>query len=331
MTQNKSIPVSIITGFLGSGKTTLLNQLIANNPDKKFAIIENEFGDISIDQELVVGVDEGVFELSNGCICCSLNNELGEVLQKLASNQYQFDHLLIETTGIAEPDAIASAFIGPGKGKTFVLDGTICIADAGFILKNIEERGEAVKQISFADAIILNKTDTIEAAEVSTIEQSLKKLNHDAPIIKAQYGKIETLNILKLQAYDWQRIEQELVPHHDNHSHDEHHDHHNHDHHHSDLTAHSFELKAPLDAAAFEHWMSMLVTFSGSQIYRIKGILNIKDEPNKIIFQSVRTSSKINIGNIWEDPLLRTTKIVFIGYNIERKPLEKGLNSCISK
>jgi G3E family GTPase len=314
---NSKIPVTIITGFLGAGKTTLLNSIIARYPDLKFAIIENEFGDIPIDQELVVGLDEGIFELSNGCICCTLNSELGEVLQKLASDNYQFDHLLIETTGIAEPDAVAAAFIGPGKGKTFELDGTICVADAQYIEQNLSERGEAVKQVSFADLIMLSKTDTIGETEIKKAETAIRAINENAPLIRKQNQLPDNPNLLNLQAYNWKKVEKELMTHHE-HVHDK-------------LASHSFMIEQPLDPANFEHWMSMLITFSGSQLYRIKGVLNIKDEAHKMIFQSVRNTNKINVGEKWRDDEQRQTRIVFIGYNIDRKPLEKGLNSCISK
>ncbi len=160
MTESK-VPVTIITGFLGAGKTTLLNRLIAGYPEKKFAIIENEFGDIPIDQELVVNARDGIFEMSSGCICCSLNEELGQLLLKLSSPEYDFDHLLIETTGIAEPDAVAAAFLGTGKETKYILDGTICLADARDIAQNLQERGEAVRQVSFSDVILLNKTDLV--------------------------------------------------------------------------------------------------------------------------------------------------------------------------
>ena len=232
MTKDK-IPVTIITGFLGAGKTTLLNRVIEKNPEKKFAIIENEFGDIPIDQELVVNAKDGIFEMANGCICCSLNVELGELLQKLMSDKYEFNHLIIETTGIAEPDGIASAFIGGNRSSTFALDGTICLADAHDIITNLKERGEAHKQVSFADVIVLNKTDIVSKDELDEAKNSLRKYNADAPIIECSYGRVDK-NLLALHAYDGNQLENKLLnPHHH--------------HHHDELIAHSFELKEPHD------------------------------------------------------------------------------------
>lgn len=318
--RNDKIPVTIITGFLGAGKTTFLNQLIEKNPDTKFAIIENEFGDIPIDQELVVNAKDGIFEMANGCICCSLNAELGELLQKLMSDEYEFDHLIIETTGIAEPDGIASAFIGGNRSSKFVLDGTICLADAHDIVINLKERGEAHKQVSFADAIILNKIDLISEDEFDDANKALRSYNAEAPIYQSSYGKIDEnlhrrpAGLLNLKAYDSGRLESKML---------------NPQHHHDELVAHSFEMKAPLISEKFEHWITMLLFLSGYQIYRIKGILYLKDESNKVIFQSVRSNSSIDIGSPWMDGEIKKSKIVFIGNNIKRGPLEKGLNGCL--
>jgi G3E family GTPase len=313
MTKNKT-PVTIITGFLGAGKTTLLNQLIADNQDKKFAIIENEFGDIAIDQELVVNAQDGIFEMSNGCICCSLNAELGLLLQKLTAPEYQFDHLLIETTGISEPDAVAGAFIGQGKESRFILDGTVCLADAQDIVQNIQERGEAVRQVSFADLILLNKCDLVDEDKLAEAKVALRRLNADARIVEATFGKVYE-NLLDLRAYDSSMLENRLlIP--------------RHHHHHDELIAHSFEFTEPIIAEKFEHWISTLLFLSGYQIYRIKGILNLKNESHKVIFQSVRSSSKIEVGNPWMPEERRVSKIVFIGYNIKKVPLEKGIQAC---
>ena len=309
------IPVTILTGFLGAGKTTLLNQLITSNPEKKFAIIENEFGDIGIDQELVVNAKDGIFELTNGCVCCSLNAEFGELLQQLISSDYSFNHLIIETTGIAEPDGIAAAFIGNNRSTKFVLDGTICLADAHDIIANLKERGEAQKQLSFADAIVVNKIDLVSEDELQSSINEIRNWNADAAIYRCSYGKVPE-NLLSLRAYNGQQLENKLMnP--------------TRQHHHHDLVAHSFEFDEPLDPHKFEHWITMLLFLSGYQVYRIKGVLNLKGEANKVIFQSVRSNSRIDIGSPWLEGEIKTTRIVFIGNNIQRAPLEKGLKGCM--
>ncbi len=314
------IPVTIITGFLGAGKTTLLNHLIAGHPEKKFAIIENEFGDIPIDQELVLNVRDGIFEMSNGCVCCSLNAEFGELLQKLIKSEYKFNHLLIETTGIAEPDGIAAAFVGDNRSKRFVLDGTVCIADAHDVLRNLEERGEALKQVTFADAIILNKADLMAENQLEEIEKTLRHYNPEAKMLRAAFCDVSE-NLLKLHAYDSNRLENALLKP----------AHHHHHHTHSEVVAHSFEFNEPIIPQKFEHWINILLFLSGYQIYRIKGILNFSGESRKIIFQSVRSNSKVDVGSIWMDGEIRKSRIVFIGVNVNKQPLEKGLRGCLEK
>ncbi len=313
------IPVTIITGFLGSGKTTLLNRLISGNPAKRFAIIENELGDIAIDKELVVNVENGIFELANGCICCSLNVELGNLLQRLVSGPYQFDHLIIETSGIAEPDGIAFSFIGPGKGTTFRLDGTVCLADASAIEKNLEERGEALKQVTFADVILLNKTDLVSAGQQEKLKKLLRTFNPDAGILSCSFGEVPVNEMLHIHAYDSEKLEEKLL-----------HEHH-HGHHYDEIAAHSFRFTGALDPLKFEHWMKMLLYLSGYQIYRVKGILNFYGKNEKYIFQSVRSRITLEPGSDWKPDETRETKIVFIGYNLKKEIIEKGLTGCLKK
>ena len=314
--QNKYIPVTILTGFLGAGKTTLLNHLVSSNPGTRYAIIENEFGDIAIDSELVVSSTEGIYELANGCICCSLNAELARVLRNLLESTYEFDHLLIETTGVAEPDGVAAAFIGPGKNERYRLDGTICLADALSIIQNLEEVGEAVKQISFADAILLNKTDLVDEATLNEAMGAIRQYNPLAPIHPCTHGRVDTALLHNIKAYDQAAVESEVVlwmrlpalKH--------------------ELVAHSFAFDEALDAVKFEHWINMLLFLSGYQIYRVKGILHIAGMCDRVIFQSVRSQFRIERGRPWEEGEVRQSRIVFIGYNVKRPALEKGLESC---
>ena len=231
------------------------------------------------------------------------------------TDDYHFNHLIIETTGIAEPDGIAAAFIGGNRSTKFVLDGTICLADAHDIILNLKERGEVHKQVTFADAIILNKIDLISEDELKEAEDAIRKYNSEAPIYNGSYGKTGK-QLLNLKAYDGNSIENKLLnPH-------QHHEYH-------EVVAHSFEIKEPLISEKFEHWITMLLFLSGYQIYRIKGILNLKGESNKIIFQSVRSNSNIEIGSPWMEGENRISKIVFIGNKIKRAPLEKGLKGCL--
>jgi G3E family GTPase len=321
------IPVTILTGFLGAGKTSLLNQLIANHPDKKFAIIENEFGEVPIDGDLVIGASDAIFELANGCICCSLNGELVETLEKLLDSGKAFDHLIIETTGMAEPDAVAAAFVSdPGIQSAFQLDGTICLVDAVSVQETLAEREEAVKQITFADHIIINKADDVQAHYLEALQSNLREMNPLATISLANYGHT-TAELLSLHAYEAGQLEQRIkVVVQESHSHE-----HEHHHHHADVTAHSFTFEQAFDLLAFIHWSKVLLMIQGKNIYRIKGILNVGKEVSKMVFQSVRTQSAFTRAGDWPEDEPRLSRIVIIGKGLKREALEKALRSCLQK
>ena len=354
MDQSKRIPVTILTGFLGAGKTTLLNELIAKHPNTKFAIIENEFGEIGIDNELVISAEDGIFEMSNGCLCCTLNDELVETLNKLLTGNYEFDHLLVETTGIAEPDGIAAAFVrNPAVEHRFQLQGTVCLTDAQFVLENLHEREEARRQVSFADFIILNKQSEVEPAELSEIEAYLKSRNPFAEIERADFAKVQT-DVLNLSAYNTRSVEDKLnaIPagdghdhihhHHHEHSHDhDHHHHHDHDHEHGhdhshppkhdDIVSQSYTFDQPFDALKMQHWLNALLMIQGQNIYRVKGVLNFAFRDERVILQSVRKAHMMGTGRPWEEGEKRESKIVFIGKGLKRKPIERSLRQCLYK
>lgn len=338
---NNRIPVTIITGFLGAGKTTLLNHLNEIHKDKRFAIIENEFGEIGIDNDLVIGADNGIFEMSNGCICCELNDELIEVLQKLLDSKHEIDHLIIETTGIAEPDGVAQAFISdPEIQHHFRLDGTVCLADANHIEDMLNEREEARRQVTFADHIIINKQSDIDRDYLTDIKHQLGHMNHLATIETTDFSKPQK-DVLNLKAYETKTIEERLDKagghdHHHHHDHDEHCDHdHDHDqkherghhHHHSDVNSHSFIFDTPFDLLKFRHWANVLLMLQGDRIYRMKGILHFMHKEEKMVFQSVRNMHTFQAGEKWGEEK-KQSRLVFIGPGLKREPLEKALKSC---
>ena len=317
------IPVTILSGFLGAGKTSLLNQLIANHPEKKFAIIENEFGEVPIDGDLVIGASDAIFELANGCICCSLNGELVETLEKLLDSGKDFDHLIIETTGMAEPDAVAAAFVSdPGIQSAFQLDGTICLVDAVSVQETLAEREEAVKQITFADHIVINKSDDVQPFYLDALQSRLREMNPLADISLANYGHTNA-SLLSLHAYEVEPLEQRIkaVTQHDHHEH----------HHHSDVIAHGFIFEQAFDLLTFIHWSKVLLMIQGKNIYRIKGILNVGKEVSKMVFQSVRTQSAFTRAGDWPEGEPRLSRIVIIGKGLKREALEKALRSCLQK
>ncbi|MCP4438365.1 MAG: GTP-binding protein [Aureispira sp.] len=350
--KKQPIPVTILTGFLGAGKTTLLNHIIQQNPDSKFAIIENEFGDIGIDNELVIGADDGIFEMSNGCICCALNDELIETLAKLLNSEHHFDQLIIETTGIAEPDGVAAAFVSdPNIQEYFRLDATICLADANNIEDMLEEREEAKRQVTFADFIILNKKSDVSSEYLEKLTDILHKANPMATIERADYGKVNT-NILSIKAYEEKTVSEKINAVHQ-HSHDNHHHHHKHDHnhdhdhthkdhthdhdhkhhhnHHSDIVTHSFVFDQAFDVLKFRHWLNVLLMIQGKSLYRVKGIMDFQFQDQKTIVQSVRQMHVFQAGPTWEEGEKRVSKIVFIGKQLRKDILEKNLKHCLYK
>ena len=320
------IPVTILTGFLGSGKTTLLNQLIRNNPDCKIAVIENEFGEINIDSDLVVNKDGSVFELSNGCVCCSLNGELVETLQMLVERQDKIDHLIIETTGIADPRPVALSFLSEFEiQNVFRLDSIITVVDSRFVERQLESQPEVGKQVALADVVLLNKTDEVEPYLVETARNIVHRINPQALVFETSYGKTDLANLLDIRAFNpetvlkqkWKKPTSNLKLASD-------YKHTNH----IALVSHSFEFENPLDLIKFDSWVAMMLYMNSSTIFRIKGILNISEMDDKLVFQSVYNQYVSQSGGKWAEDDDRKTRIVFIGKNLDRVALEKGLKQC---
>lgn len=326
----KQVPVTILTGFLGSGKTTLLNNIIKENTDTKFAIIENEFGEINIDSELVVKTDENIFELSNGCICCSINGDLFEVLNKLVTGSYDYDHLIIETTGIADPSAVAATFLTDYNIQTaFKLDGTVCLIDAENVLEVIAEEEEATKQILFADYIIFNKAASVDSATMNKVSEVIKKINPFADFEFTDFAKVKTSKLLSLSAYDKKNVQFKLtgviaiksknifnIPQESTH--------HN-------IVSQSFIFEQSFDLLKLRHYFTVMLAIQGAWFYRIKGILNIEGLNRKLIIQSVKGAPVFTDGDEWDSDEQRASRLVFIGKKLKRDPLEKGLTQCIFK
>lgn len=317
---NKIIPITILTGFLGSGKTTLLNTLFEKYPTKKFAIIENEVGSINIDNQLINYSKEGIFELSNGCVCCSLNDDLKKTLNKLVIQYDDFDHILIETTGIADPSIVISSILNDIHFQgIFAIDGVVALADAQHFFKMMDKEPLFKKQLAFADVILINKIDKITEEQLLKVEEAINIINPLANKEKTNYAKFQENDILNLLAYKIKVVEQqtelaviqdqELV--------------------HHEVTSFAFTFEQDFDVQKLTNWINAILLINAGNIYRIKGILSCKGQSQRIVLQSVYTDYVMGKGSIWQNEQ-RISKIIFIGKNIDKIMFREGLKSCIS-
>ncbi len=314
-------PVTIITGFLGAGKTTLLNQIIKSYSTKKFAVIENEFGEIGIDGSLIIGVDENIFELSNGCICCSLNSDFIRTIDQLMNSEYVFNHLLIETTGIADPLSIINAFLdGGGIQDQFKIDSVISVVDAINIEDLIYEHSEIRKQISVSDVILINKIDAVTDQYKNDLTQLIQSINPLSTLHSISFGDISAINILDTNSYSASEIEQSTTSYKIAPLHSHHHAH--------EINTIGFEFDRPFDFSKFELWIESYMFFNSNKILRIKGIIAFEDLPERYIFHSVVNSFLLEPGQKWEDEKV-FTKIIFIGKHIDGDELKEGLEELL--
>ena len=342
-------PVTVLTGYLGAGKTTLLNRILSEDHGRRYAVIVNEFGEIGIDADLVVGADEEVFEMNNGCICCTVRGDLIRVLQGLMKRQTSatrgFDAIIVETTGLADPGPVAQTFFVDEDVKARTrLDSVTTVVDARHVLARLADSREAREQIAFADQIVLNKTDLASPDELATIEARLRRLNPIAKIHRAVRADVPLDQILGQGAFDLARImeiEPEfLTPAHGEpgHVHDEHcaesdhhhHDgHHGHDHHHDDdIRGLSFRLERPVNGEKVTRWLNDLLAAQGPDILRAKGIVNVAGEDRRLVFQAVHMMLEGDLQRPWRDGEARESRMVFIGRNLEEAKLRAGFEAC---
>lgn len=328
MEDYRRIPVTIITGFLGSGKTTLINQLIKQHSNTKFAIIENEFGEIGIDGSLILGADENIFELSNGCICCSIHKGFHDTVLKLRDSDYPFDHLLIETTGIADPDTIIQAFISSEEIQmAFQLDSVVCIADAQNLESYIDGLPEAKKQLSLADVVIMNKVDTIQLEEQTRLHQVIETLNPFATVYPVQFAKLDNINLLNLQAFSAESIEQATALFMENNSKFGKNQTNKNKH---KIQSISFTITDDFDLGRFGLWMHNFLRLNCNSIFRAKGVLSFQNQPKKFIFQAVRDNFMFDRADNWEQEE-RQSQLIFIGRNLNKEQIGSSLNELLVK
>jgi G3E family GTPase len=337
------IPVTVLTGYLGAGKTTLLNRILSEPHGKKFAVIVNEFGEIGIDNDLVVGADEEVFEMNNGCICCTVRGDLVRIIDGLMRRKGKFDAIIVETTGLADPAPVAQTFfVDENVGRKTRLDAVVTVADAKWLQERLKDAPEAKNQIAFADVILLNKTDLVPPDELREVEGRIRGINPYAKVHRTERCQIPLPEVLGRNAFDLDRIiaiEPEFLAgnghdhDHDHHHHD--HDHHHHDHglkhyHDEDMQSVALKTDKPLDPDKFFPWVQDLVANDGPSILRSKGILSFKDDPERFVFQGVHMILDGDHQRPWKDDEARESRIVFIGRDLPEEKIRQGFASCVA-
>ena len=333
-TSIQGIPVSIITGFLGSGKTTLLNHILTQQQGLKTAVLVNEFGEIGIDNELIISSDDDIVELNNGCICCTINEDLVKTVHNILERKEKIDYLIVETTGVADPVPVAVTFLSTElRGKTR-LDSIITVVDCdNFYVKTKEESIAAKQQITYGDIILLNKTDLVESQVVAKIEDKIRQQRPNARILRTVKGNVSLPLILSVGLFESDRYFQEEISHSHHHEHEHHHHHHEHNHdshHHSDhlhedgFTSLSFETEQPLDIRKFQYFLDNQLPES---VFRAKGILWLKGSSARHIFHLSGKRFGIE-DDEWK--AMPKNQLVFIGQNLEQEKLRELLEGCVA-
>ena len=315
------IPVTIITGFLGAGKTTLLNRILDQNKGKRIAIIENEFGDLNIDKSLIDEENDGVYELSNGCICCTLNTELITVLSKLLDRAEPPEYLIIETTGLADPTSIVLAFITDVMVQSaFELDAVVTLADASLLDTQLKDHPEVNKQLALADVVVLNKADKVSDIAIDQLLQTIEIRNPQAEKLVAINAAIAESLLYKraFRAEQIQRMMQVKRPQfYLNHLQETH--------------SLSFIFDRSFDFLLFNNWMNYQLNGRCGELYRCKGVLHVEHFDQKVIFQGVYDQHMVQMGNVWLEGEERKSTLVFIGKNLQKEIIQSGLEQCLNE
>jgi G3E family GTPase len=343
-------PVTVLTGYLGAGKTTLLNRILSEQHGKKYAVIVNEFGEIGIDNDLIVNADEEVFEMNNGCVCCTVRGDLIRIIEGLMRRKGKFDAIIVETTGLADPAPVAQTFfVDEEVGKKTRLDAVVTVADAMWLKDRLKDAPEAKNQIAFADVILLNKADLVSEADLDDVEARIRGINPYAKLHRTTRSEIALDQVLDRKAFDLDRIldiEPEFLHgdghahDHDHHHHGHDHDHHHHDHghqhhgvkhyHDEDMQSMSLKTDKPLDPDKFFPWIQKLVAEDGPAILRSKGILSFKDDPDRFVFQGVHMILDGDHQRPWKDDEKRESRLVFIGRQLPEEKIRTGFETCIA-
>ncbi|MCS6892542.1 MAG: GTP-binding protein [Rhodovarius sp.] len=316
----EQVPVTVLTGYLGAGKTTLLNRILTEQHGRRYAVIINEFGELGVDNDLVVDADEEVFEMNNGCICCTVRGDLIRIIGGLMKRREKFDGIIVETTGLADPAPVAQTFFADEEVKRAArLDSVVTVVDARNLPARLADSREAEEQIAFADLIILNKMDLVSEEEAAAVEARIRAINPWAELIRTTRSAVPIEVVLDRQAFNLEKILErmpEFLSGEDRHSHD------------SDILSCSFQAEGPLDPERFNAWITQVLAVKGQDLLRSKGILAYRGEDRVFAFQAVHMLADGDFIRPWREGEPRVSRLVFIGRDLNRPWLRRGFLAC---
>ncbi|WP_024506053.1 GTP-binding protein [Bradyrhizobium sp. ARR65] len=313
-------PVTVLTGYLGAGKTTLLNRILTETHGRRYAVIVNEFGEVGIDNDLIVNADEEIFEMNNGCICCTVRGDLIRILEGLMKRRGKFDGIIVETTGLADPAPVAQTFlVDDDVRRNTKLDAIVTVIDAKHLLGEIDHAHEAQEQIAFADVVLLNKTDLVSEPDIQVIEARIRSINPYAVIHRTERCALDLEKVLDRNAFDLNRV-LEFEPDFLNEVHDHEHD--------SHVKSLSLTAEAPLGPQKFLPWIQQVTQQFGTDILRLKGIIQFEDDPDRFVVQGVHMLLEGDHQRPWKPDEQRTSRLVFIGRDLPEDVLKDGFKRC---
>ena len=325
MTQKDMVPVTILTGFLGAGKTTLLNRILKEDHGHRIAVIENEFGEVGVDNEIIERSDEQIVEMNNGCICCTVRGDLIRILGELKSRREQgtlrFDRVVIETTGMADPGPVAQTFFTDEEiGNAFLLDSILTVVDAKHASRQLDEFHEAQEQVGFADRILLSKTDLVPEAEAEALVSRLRHMNPRAPVKRVHFGDAPIAEILDIRGFNLNAI-LDLDPTFLTDIHHEHHD---------EVESFVFRSDKPFNGDKLEQFLSGMIQVYGPDLLRYKGVLWTRGNPRRVVFQGVHMMMGGDLGKPWAKGEKKASVMVFIGRKLPKDLFVAGLEQCLA-